>query len=111
LLCPDSVPRQKKDVEGHLFRIAQEGVSNAVRHSRARRIVVELTGDDRRIVLKVMDDGRGFPIKIKKDGPSSGMGMAIMKYRARMMEGTISFERGALGGAMVLCVVPCAPAV
>jgi len=107
-LCPDPVPRQEKDVEGHLFRIAQEGVSNAVRHSRARRIAVELTGDDRRLVLKVMDDGRGFPAG--KKVASSGMGLAIMRYRARMMKGTITFERGALGGAMVLCVVPCAPA-
>jgi len=106
-LCPGPVPRQEKEVEGHLFRIAQEGVSNAVRHSRARRIVVELTGDDRRVVLKVMDDGRGFPVK-RKVAPS-GMGMAIMRYRARMMKGTIDFQRGALGGAMVLCAVPSSP--
>lgn len=106
-LCPGPVPRQEKEVEGHLFRIAQEGVSNAVRHSRARRIVVTLTAEARRVVLKVMDDGRGLPAGEKP--ASNGMGMAIMRYRARMMKGTIAFERGALGGATVLCVVPRAP--
>jgi len=109
-LCAGPVSRQERDVEGHLFRIAQEGISNAVRHGRARRIVVELTADDRRVVLKVLDDGRGFPARIRKNVSSGGMGMAIMRYRARMMKGTISFERGDRGGAVVLCSVPCAPA-
>jgi len=109
LSCPAPVPRQEKDVEGHLFRIAQEGISNAVRHSRARRIVVELKGDDRQVVLRVMDDGRGYPAR--KTVAPGGMGMTIMRYRTRMMNGTIGFERGALGGAMVECVVPSAPAV
>jgi len=42
--------------------------------------------------------------------PAHGMGLAIMQYRARMMHGTVIFERGALGGAMVRCTVPSMPA-
>jgi PAS domain S-box-containing protein len=105
-LCPVPVPRQDKDIEGHLFRIAQEGVSNAVRHGRVKRIVIELTSKGRRLFLRVMDDGRGYPARSVATG---GMGMTIMRYRARMMKGTISFERGALGGASILCSVPGAP--
>jgi PAS domain S-box-containing protein len=107
LVCPGPVPRQDIGLEGHLFRIAQESVSNAIRHGGATRVVIELDCEARQVVLKVMDDGRGFQ---EKTGPSNGMGMAIMRYRAAMMKGTIRFERGALGGATVLCSVPCAPA-
>ena len=102
--CPAPLPRQDKEVEGHLFRIAQEGVSNAVRHGRVKRIVIEWTSNDRRVFLRVMDDGRGFPAKGVASG---GMGITIMRYRVRMMKGTISFERGALGGASIFCSVPC----
>jgi PAS domain S-box-containing protein len=63
----------------HLFRIAQEAVANAVRHARAREIVVRLGEDGRGVQLTVSDDGCGLPAV--RD-PEAGIGLRIMRHRA-----------------------------
>ena len=64
-------------VESHLFRIAQEAVSNAVRHSGASRIEISLSGCDGTTVLKVKDDGtwKKLPQNL------NGIGLKTMEYR------------------------------
>lgn len=87
----------------HLFRIAQEAVSNAIKHGKARRIVISLRDARGRIVLKVSDNGEGFPRRGKK---TKGMGLRIMQSRASMIGGTIAMERNTSGGINVICAVP-----
>jgi len=64
----------------HLYRIAQEAVNNAVKHSGARNIQLRLDSADGTVELQVQDDGSGFKINSAKAG---GMGLHIMDYRAR----------------------------
>ena len=91
----------------HLFRLAQEAVSNAIKHGKAGRIDIQFRADPRRVHLKVSDNGRGFP---KNGAKSKGMGLRIMKSRAGMMDGTLTIERNPAGGTSVICSVPNRPA-
>lgn len=87
----------------HLYHIAQEALSNAIRHSRARSIRISLTTAEGQGELAIADDGCGIP-----DIPagSSGMGLHIMSYRARMIGGALDISRGAACGTVVRCIFP-----
>jgi two-component system sensor kinase FixL len=87
----------------HLFRIAQEAVSNAIKHGKARRVVISLRDARGRIVLRVSDNGKGFP---KRTPKNKGMGLRIMQSRVGMIGGTIAIERNSSGGVSVTCAVP-----
>ncbi len=86
----------------HLFRIAQEALSNAVRHARANRIAVELRGSEAELVLRVEDNGVG----LTGTPPSGGMGLRNMAYRVRILEGEFNIEAAPGGGTLVSCRVP-----
>ncbi len=101
---PVQVNDNKTSVQ--LFRIAQEAVSNAVKHSQARRVDVHLARQSGNIVLTVRDDGVGIPDKPAK---GTGMGLLTMNHRAQMMGGTIHVSPRPTGGTQVTCSVP-APA-
>lgn len=97
------VPAVHSRVAIHLYRIAQEAVSNAVKHGKASEvnIIIALHGDQ--FVLKITDDGAGFPEPLPD---RRGMGLRIMQYRAGMVSGTIAFETSPAGGAVVTCSAP-----
>jgi PAS domain S-box-containing protein len=82
----------------HLFRLAQEAVSNAIKHGKAKRILIRLKEERGRITLSVIDNGSGFPAQVPK---SEGMGLQIMQSRAGMIGGTLTIERNAVGGTSV----------
>jgi PAS domain S-box-containing protein len=86
----------------HLYRIAQEAVSNAIKHGKASRVLIRLESSPARTVLRVTDDGSGFPESAPK---SNGMGLRIMRYRASMIGGALSINRGPAGGTTVTCSV------
>lgn len=90
-------------VASNLFRIAQEAVSNAIKHGKARHITIQLAAIGGRIVLNVTDDGCGFS---KKSGNSKGMGLRIMQSRTGMIGGTLAVHRTAAGGVIVICSAP-----
>jgi PAS domain S-box-containing protein len=89
-----------------LFRIAQEAVSNAVKHGQARRVDIHLARLNGNIVLTIRDNGVGIP-----DSPAKGTGMGLltMSHRSQMMGGTLKIEPRPGGGTQVTCSVP-APA-
>ncbi|MCX6852569.1 MAG: ATP-binding protein, partial [Verrucomicrobia bacterium] len=89
-----------------LFRIAQEAVSNAVKHGQASRVDIHLARQSGNIVLHVRDNGVGIP-----DSPAKGTGMGLltMSHRAQMIGGTLKIEPRTGGGTQVICSVP-APA-
>ncbi|MCE5180628.1 MAG: PAS domain S-box protein [Betaproteobacteria bacterium] len=81
----------------NLYRIAQEAVANAARHSKAGNILIELATEDDRTNLTITDDGIGLdPHK-----ENQGMGLHIMRYRANMLDASISLQRIAGGGTEV----------
>jgi PAS domain S-box-containing protein len=86
----------------HLYRIAQEAVSNAVRHGKASQVCIRLESSPGRTVLCVTDNGGG----LAGSGPkTNGMGLRIMRYRAGMIGGALSIEPGPGGGLVIICSV------
>jgi PAS domain S-box-containing protein len=89
----------------HLYRIAQESVNNAIRHGNATRLLIALSATDSAVTLRVQDNGRGIPHPLPS---TQGMGLEIMKYRARVIGGRVAFKPAPRGGAVVTCVLPSA---
>jgi signal transduction histidine kinase len=73
----------------HLLRIAQEAVTNATRHGRASSVDVELTFHDDRLVLRIVDDGIGFEGAGSTDGPSTHLGLEMMRERTEQLGGRL----------------------
>jgi PAS domain S-box-containing protein len=87
----------------HLYRIAQEALSNAVKHAAARIITVALEAVNDDLQLTVSDNGQG----LAEDAVhGSGMGLKIMDYRARMIGGYVEIAPRGRGGTRVRCIVP-----
>lgn len=86
----------------HLYRIAQEAVSNAIKHSKARQIMIELDHQDRQLVLTITDNGCGM---IRRPIPADGSGLRIMHYRARMIGGTLDIQPRPACGLLVKCTI------
>ena len=86
----------------HLYRIAQEAVSNAIKHGQARRIEIGLTTKGHSVTLTVKDNGKGVPRKLPK---RKGMGLRIMRYRAEVIGGALKVEPNPHGGTRVACSV------
>jgi PAS domain S-box-containing protein len=87
----------------HLYHIAQEAVSNGIKHGKAQKILIRLSAESGRGRLIIQDDGNGIvenPVK----GP--GIGLYIMQYRAGMIGGACEIRRAAPCGTMVDCVFP-----
>jgi signal transduction histidine kinase len=85
----------------HLYRIAQEAINNAIRHGKAKHIVISFDEAGQLMTLRVSDDGTGISRPIS----ANGIGLAIMRYRARLAGGELSVERPKDGGTMVTCTV------
>jgi len=88
----------------HLYRIAQEGVNNAVRHGRATFITLRLSADSQAVKVEIIDNGSGIPTPERRS--SAGMGLRIMEYRARMLGGELLIEAPRRGGTAICCCVP-----
>jgi PAS domain S-box-containing protein len=89
-----------------LYRIAREAVINANKHAQAREIVVALGRWRKGIVLSVTDDGVGFR---SARNSARGLGLSIMKYRARSIGGRLEIESPKKGGTRVACYLPEGP--
>ena len=86
---------------GHLYRIAQESLTNTARHAKAKQVTIQFTVRGRRVMLAVTDDGRGIA-----GGTGSGMGLKIMRYRAHMLGGELTIEPAADGrGTRIACTL------
>jgi two-component system, LuxR family, sensor kinase FixL len=108
LECDSPVLVHDHTVATHLYRIAQEAVSNAIKHGKARKITIRLKAAGEKYVLSVKDSGVGLPKIISN---KNGMGLRIMEYRARMVSGALMVERDLNGGTSVICSVPRSQAV
>jgi PAS domain S-box-containing protein len=103
--CDRPVSIRESDVATHLYHIAQEAVNNALKHGRARHIVVRLQGGDSPF-LSVADDGVGLCESRASGGPGQGMGLLIMTYRAKMIGGALEVRSNPDGGVLVCCTFP-----
>ncbi|HXJ60570.1 MAG TPA: PAS domain S-box protein [Verrucomicrobiae bacterium] len=101
--CPRPVLLKQNEKATHLYRIAQEAVTNALRHGRARWIQIALSSTPEKITLSVRNDGVAFK---KNPNARKGMGLGIMSYRAGKMGGTLVVRRGMHDLTEVICTVP-----
>lgn len=102
----------------HFYRIAQEAVTNSIRHGKAHEVRIGLHESGGRLVLTVADDGVGIGVNASRalavDGsvnggrPKVGIGLQGMRYRANLMGGTFEVGPGRTGGTVVVCSVPLA---
>jgi PAS domain S-box-containing protein len=87
----------------HLYRIAQEAVTNAAQHGHAELVQISLCFDDGRGLLRIEDNGEGFNPAVHH---SKGLGLRIMHYRAQMMAGSLRIESARARGTIVSCWFP-----
>jgi len=99
--CDRPVEIRERGVATHLYRIAQEAISNALKHSNARNIVLRLEAGTEGLTLTISDDGVGLPPKIP-----GGMGLRTMAYRASVIGATFRVERQVPCGTRVTCQLP-----
>jgi len=97
--------RLNEDAETHLFRIAQEALTNVARHSGANRVEARLEAHGDRIWLSISDDGRGMG-----PAPGRGMGLIGMRARARSAGGDLAIRSPSGGGVVIEVRVPMAAA-
>lgn len=86
---------------GHVYRIVQEAITNAVQHGQAQRITVQLARAGARCGLTVRDDGKGCDLSLLH--PSHpGMGLKSMQARARALRGRLALRNRRSGGCEVV---------
>lgn len=108
--CPQPVAVANNTTATHLYRIAQEAVNNALRHSHATQIEISLSQIDAEVKLEVSDNGIGFEPGSPRVSPAarrtSGFGLGIMGHRAGIIGGTLRMVRLEDGGTLVRCTAP-----
>lgn len=101
LECRSTVSVPDSNGSRQLYRIAQEAIHNAVRHSGARWIELEIAETGSEIRLAIADDGCGVPAEA-----GNGYGMRAMQYRADQIGGSLTIQNREGGGTEVVCRWP-----
>jgi PAS domain S-box-containing protein len=87
-----------------LFRVLQEALNNAIKHSGGKRIEVQLRQDSGETHLLISDLGRGFDVEAASQG--KGLGLTSMRERVRLVNGTICIASKPMGGTTIHVRVP-----
>ncbi len=98
-----ALPSLEANIASQLYKIAQEAVTNAIKHAKARTVGISLANGSDRIILTVHNDGLPFP---NLEAPSTGMGLRIMNYRASLIGASLEIKGGGTRGTRVICSVP-----
>src|SRR5262249_45247202 len=101
--CPDWVELPDHATATELFYIAQEAVSNALRHGHPRNIRLTLLTEPDGLRLRIKDDGIGLPNGLAQ---SAGLGLRIMQHRAGLIGGVLQIAPSQGGGTVVTCELP-----
>lgn len=97
----DGVPRLPAETEIAVFRIVQEALSNALRHSGAGRVTVRLVLEAGELTVTVEDDGQGFDVA---SAAGKGLGLVSMRERALAAGGHLAVSSGPCGTRVKVCV-------
>lgn len=98
--CPSPPAAVDNEAALHLYYIAQEALLNATKHGKATRVCLSLEPDGERFRLVIRDDGQGFRLPGSRPG---GMGIRIMRYRAKVIGATLDLVSTPGRGAEVTC--------
>jgi len=97
------VPLLENTVVAQLYKIAQEAVTNAIKHGKAKRVKINLSNGSDKLLLTIENNGKAFPDL--KSG-STGMGLRIMNYRASLIGAALEIKGIGTRGTLVSCSVP-----
>lgn len=107
LICPKPVTLDNNTTATHLYRIAQEALSNSVKHGQAKEVVIELASRKGQLTLTLRDNGTGLP---PASPAQPGMGRRIMHYRCDMIGGKLDLHNNPSGpGTILSCTLPLPP--
>jgi signal transduction histidine kinase len=98
------VPKLPQEISLCLFRVLQEAVHNAAKHSGVKRVDVQLAENSGEIHLIVSDSGKGFDIEAASQ--SRRLGLTSMQERVRLVGGTIAIESKPMGGTTIRVHLP-----
>jgi len=109
-LAVENVPPLDSDLQTLLFRVAQEALSNVVRHAQASEVLLRLATRAGRVMLTIWDNGVGFETAAAATAASEGRsaGLAGMRERARLYGGELQIESGADTGTWLRVSFPLA---
>src|SRR5262249_24604536 len=96
---------KEPQVSMHLYRIAQEALNNAVKHSGASRITIRLSQLQSHFSMSISDNGSGFVTGVSS---SMGMGLSTMRYRAQLIGANLQVQSSPTKGTLVECSLPIA---
>ena len=99
--CAEPVLVADNGTATHLFRIAQESITNALKHSRATRVHTTLCQNRTGLSLSVSDNGRGI-----RQNDAAGLGTQIMRYRAQVIGADMTVSSSNGSGTVVTCTLP-----
>lgn len=97
----ESIRIHDSTIANQLYRIAQEAVTNSVKHAAAKRIDIRLAMDGPELCLTIIDDGVGFPDKPR----SEGLGLRLMRHGAILSGATFNVRRNGHRGTIATCQV------
>ena len=104
---PDPNERFSRELETACFRIAQEALTNVVRHARAKRVLLLLQKNRRELTLLIADDGVGFDVTVRTRAPRSAtLGLVGMQERAHAVRGSIEITSERKKGTQVRAIFP-----
>ena len=102
--------RLSEEVEIGLYRVVQQGITNAIQHAQAKNLLVNLCWQDGSVALSVIDDGLGFDVAKPKESTLTGhVGMTNLKGRIEALQGTLEVTSKESEGTKLLANVPVAP--
>jgi len=96
------VPSLDTSVVSQLYKIAQEAVTNAVKHGQAKQVEIALWNNSQKMTLSIKNDGLPFPEKEEANGR---MGMHIMNHRASVIDASLSVKASGRRGTIVICTL------
>jgi signal transduction histidine kinase len=96
------IPPLEPNTVGQLYKIAQEAVTNAIKHGKAKKVGISLSNGTDQMILTIQNDGLPFPAL---DSQSTGMGLRIMNYRASLIGASLEVK-GIGKGTRVTCSIP-----
>jgi len=103
LAIMEDIPALSPEIEQCVYRVGQEAVANAIKHSGAKNLLVKLEPKEGRLILTVHDDGVGFDTR--KNNDSAGYGLLGMKERTQLAGGDLSITSGVKSGTTIKLTV------
>ncbi|MBL8046090.1 MAG: GAF domain-containing sensor histidine kinase [Anaerolineales bacterium] len=103
---PEQFPALSPEAEADLLRVAQEAVTNVLKHASARMLNLSVQATATTLTLEIADDGRGFEAENVKPSAGGGLGLIGLRERAARHNGTLEIMSAVGRGTTVRCIIP-----